>query len=115
MRRVMLSGAATLAAGLLLAGCVTTPGPVPGETVWIERSDASIQCEEGSGVALEVMEAQLTEAGIEVYDRRKGDDGMMYPAVCGAATGVTNEYLIAAEDLGQARALGFLQDGAAPQ
>lgn len=50
---------------------------------------------------------ELTENGIEVKVSRKGSDGRMHIAMCGASNGRLNVYSIATESLPRARELGF--------
>jgi len=71
--------------------------------------DGTLQCGQGEEIPLERQEEILTAKGIEVMQGRKGADGFMHIAVCGASTGVINIFAIAPEDLDRARELGFSQ------
>ena len=53
------------------------------------------------------MARRLTENGIEVIASRKGSDGRVHIAMCGASTGRLNVYTIPAGSLPKARELGF--------
>jgi len=76
-------------------------------TVEVYKYDGSLQCERGKEITLEDMAKELAENGIEVKASRKGSDGRMHIAMCGASTGRLNVYSIAAESLPRARELGF--------
>lgn len=88
---------------LVLAGCVHIREP---DTIMVYKYDGSVQCEE-SGLAVEDMRRELARAGVEVVCGRKAQDGRVYPAMCGAATGRINVYTIDAADLDRAGTLGF--------
>ena len=75
------------------------------------KPDGTLQCGMGSEVSLEKMAAQLRAAGVEVLGSRKGSDGLMRAAVCGAETGAINLYRIPADDLEAAAAAGFRRLG----
>lgn len=82
-------------------------GEEPRTTAEVFRYDGSRQCENSSGISLEEMAKQLESAGIKVFASRKGSDGRIYPAVCGGGTGRLNIYSIDAQQLAQAKELGF--------
>lgn len=70
------------------------------------KYDGSVQCE-GAGIAVQVMERDLTNAGIGVSCGQKAGDGYAYPALCGVATGMINVYTIDTRDLSTAEDVGF--------
>ena len=70
------------------------------------KYDGSIQCE-SQGISLEVMEEELKREGIRVLGKRKGDDGRIYPAMCGGRNGSLNIYQILEKDVAKAENLGF--------
>lgn len=75
--------------------------------VEVYKYDGSLQCGRGKEMGPETMAKELTRNGIEVKASRKGTDGAMHIAVCGASTGKLNVYTIATEALPKARELGF--------
>ena len=75
--------------------------------VEVYKYDGSLQCGRGKEIPLEVMARQLTDAGIEVKATRKGNDGRLHIAMCGASTGSLNVFTIDTGALGKARELGF--------
>lgn len=77
------------------------------DTVEVYKYDGTLQCGMGQEIALGEMAKQLTAAGIEVLDSRKGNDGLAHIAVCGASTGSINVYTIRREQLPAAREAGF--------
>ena len=72
----------------------------------VYKHDGSVQCGY-TGVELDAMGLELTNAGIDVICSQKGHDGLMRTAVCGAATGKLNIYTIAKKHLPEAEAIGF--------
>ncbi len=70
------------------------------------KYNQSTQCN-NDGIPLEVMERELVGAGIDVKCSQKANDGLMYPAVCGGATGEINVYTIQPENIPDAEQLGF--------
>ena len=48
---------------------------------------------------------------IQVLDSRKGTDGFLHIAVCGASTGAINIFAIKPDDLAVARELGVTRQG----
>jgi hypothetical protein len=76
-------------------------------TVEVYKYDGSLQCKRGKEMALADMAEELTAAGVEVKSSRKGTDGLMHIAMCGASTGRLNVYTIATEALRKAQELGF--------
>lgn len=93
-----------LVASVALAACAGTP-KTP-QWVWVYKYDGSVQCEDG-GVPVAAMQRELDRAGVDVVCGRNTGDGKVYPAMCGAATGRINAYLIARSDLAEAETLGF--------
>lgn len=73
----------------------------------VYKSDGSVQCGFVPGTPLTVMALELTNAGIDVICMQQSSDGMAYPAVCGAGTGIINVYTINSANLQDAAALGF--------
>jgi hypothetical protein len=71
--------------------------------------DGTLQCGQGEEIPLERQAEILVAKGIEVFASRKGSDGLMHIAVCGASTGAINIFAIEPEDLLAARELGFTQ------
>ncbi len=76
-------------------------------TVEVYRYDGSLQCERGKEIALAEMAKELTAAGIEVLASRKGADGLLHIAMCGASTGRLNVFTIPADSLEKAQEQGF--------
>lgn len=74
--------------------------------VKIYNSDESKQCEP-KRTALEDVERTLTAEGIKVLSSCRGGDGRLYPAVCGAASGVIYVFEIDVSQLPKAKQLGF--------
>lgn len=74
--------------------------------VKVFKYDNSTQCAK-DGIALEEMQLELENLGIEVSCAQKGDDGMMRPMVCGASTGKLNVYRISADKISDAVTAGF--------
>ena len=75
--------------------------------VEVYKYDGTLQCQRGKEIPLDVMAKELADKGIEVKASRKGTDGLLHIAMCGASTGKLNVYSIASEALPQAEALGF--------
>ena len=72
----------------------------------VYKYDRSIQCE-STGIELEEMMLELTNAGIDVACAQEGHDGLYRTTVCGAGTGKLNIYKINKKDLQVAESLGF--------
>jgi len=70
------------------------------------KYDQSTQCN-NDGIPLDVMEQELLRGGIDVKCSQKANDGLLYPAVCGGASGDINVYLIQPENIPDAEHLGF--------
>jgi len=75
--------------------------------VQIFRPDGTLQCGMGKKIPIADMKAELAKAHIDVLNAREGNDGLMHPMLCGAATGNINIFTIASKDLEAARKLGF--------
>ncbi len=87
-----------------LTACQSISGSL--KTVDVYRSDNARQCEKNSGIAPETMRRDLGD--IHVYQMRKDYlRGMMFPTVCGGATGSVNVYTIDADKVQAAQARGF--------
>lgn len=100
-----------LAAGALclLAGCAGPSGGTPPVTTTLFKHTASRQCEtQPSGAArLQTEVAALKRAGIEVLSAQCGDDGNLYPAVCGGGTGDVWIVSVEAEALSGMQSRGY--------
>jgi len=79
----------------------------PAEWVWVAKSDGALQCEQNSGIALEVGLAELNHGGVKVAESQKGSDGNMHAQMCGLSGGSLNTYKIEKKYLTKAKALGF--------
>ena len=97
----------SLAALLLIASVLPAPVPPDTETVEVAKYDGSIQCKEGSGIALSEMQLTLSNEGIEVFSSRRSHDCLLRTQVCGQSTGFINVYRIKSEQLMAAMSLGF--------
>lgn len=75
--------------------------------VWVSRSDGARSCGAKEGQSVEDVSRELIQAGIKVYEARKGSDGKLHAQVCGASKGTVNAFLISDADFQKARALGF--------
>ena len=77
--------------------------------VWVKKPDGGLACDadKKSVTPLEVGKAELKKAGIEVFEAKKANDGLMHAAVCGIATGNENHFLISAKDAEKAKKLGY--------
>lgn len=103
-----------LLAGGLFGACQSDGTKKDGEkaasgadTVWVSRPDGSMSCEPGSGRSLEDDASRLTDAGVELHEKAKGNDGLAHAQVCGAATGDINAFRISRDHLDQAKEAGF--------
>lgn len=79
------------------------------DQIWVKKPDGGLACDsDKKGVTpLDVGKAELKKAGVEVFDAKKGNDGMMRAAVCGIATGNENHFLISKKDSDRAIRLGY--------
>lgn len=90
---------------VVLCGCIQPP-LVWSQTVWIYKKAGAVQCVT-DGVSFAVMKQTLTSEGIEVLSSCHSDDGFLYPAVCGGASGLINVFEIDVGNLQKAMDLGF--------
>ena len=89
---------------LLMAAC--QQAATSSSYIKVYKHDGSVQCGY-TGVELDAMALELTNAGIDVVCSQKGHDGLMRTAVCGADTGKLNIYTIEENHLPEAVAIGF--------
>ncbi len=101
MRRTMFV-AVTVA---LLAACTNEETTEP--TVKVFKSSGSVQCGGGTITPPEIMQKELTDAGIEVKSFGCGNDGGIHPAMCGESDGGINIFEIPHSRAPKAQALGF--------
>ncbi|MFK8015986.1 MAG: hypothetical protein AB8G17_11170 [Gammaproteobacteria bacterium] len=95
----------TLLLSVSLAGCNESTA-AKGNSKVFKRSGA-VQCQADSGTPLDDMQMELVNASIDVVCAQLGNDGNVYPAVCGAQGGVINVYEIRTVNLEDAEGLGF--------
>lgn len=105
--RTILAVAALTLSGTVSASDTLTVYQLDGSLVEVFKYDGSLQCDRGKALSLEEMAGQLTDKGIEVKASRKGNDGRVRIAMCGASTGRLNVYTIPTAGLPKARELGF--------
>ncbi len=79
----------------------------PFDRVKVYKLDGSVQCSQGGGIALDVMEKDLQS--VTVFEREKQHDGMMRIQKCGTPTGQCNVYTIDKSFLNEALKRGFKQ------
>lgn len=91
---------------MLLNGCATVPAPSPESRVSVYKTFGSVQCQDG-GASLSALQRQLEAADIKVFSSACGNDGKIYPAVCGAPDGRIGIFEIPQERLNAASAQGF--------
>jgi len=89
---------------LLMAACQHVATSATYTKVY--KIDGSVQCGY-TGIELNAMALELTNAGIDVVCSQKGHDGLMRAAVCGADTGKLNIYTIEKKHLPDAESIGF--------
>ena len=82
-------------------------------TVRVIKSLGSAQCT-GGGTTVAVLLAQLSGAGVQVTATSCGNDGLLYPAVCGAPDGALGIFVIPTSQQIQADALGFMPMSSVP-
>jgi hypothetical protein len=85
----------------------TCPVSIKPKTVFVAKSDESLQCNASSGVSLVDMQTQLNN--IVIYSSTKKADGAMHLTLCGTPVGMLNVYEIAETDLQSAVYLGFFE------
>ncbi len=78
---------------------------VADQTVFVYKSDGSLQCGGGQTKSVEVMAKELK--AIRVLSSQNKSDGLMHTTVCGAPTGKINVYEIPAAALKEAQGYGF--------
>jgi len=76
-------------------------------SIKVFKSDQSKQCED-QGIAPDDMRQELIQVGVDVLCSHKAYDGMMHASVCGGATGAINVFVIHRDNLGDAKALGYM-------
>jgi len=76
-------------------------------TIKVFKSDQSKQCE-ANGIAPDDMRQELIQVGVDVLCSQKAYDGMMHASVCEGSTGAINIFVIHKDNLGDAKALGFM-------
>jgi hypothetical protein len=107
----ILSSGLFILLSLSAFGCTAHPAKqihTPGDTALIYKPSESVQCKPGSGISLQKMQKQLTDAGINPLCMKKLRDGIPRIAVCGAQNGELNVYKIPADQLAAAKAADFL-------
>ena len=72
----------------------------------VYKSDGSVQCE-NTGIDLDVMGLELSNAGIDYTCAQKGNNGLVYAQICGGATGLINIYTLNTKNIEDIHALGF--------
>lgn len=79
------------------------------DRLWVKKPDGGLACDQDKKhiTPLEVGRAELKKAGVEVFEAKKANDGMMRAAVCGIATGNENHFLILKKDAEVAKKLGY--------
>lgn len=73
--------------------------------IFVAKADGSLQCGQGKPIELAAMENELK--GIQVFSRKKENDGKMRIQLCGSPTGMMNIYEIPASSLAEAEKRGF--------
>lgn len=79
------------------------------DKTWVKKPDGGLSCDTDKKAVkpLEAGAMELKKAGVEVFESKKANDGMMRAAMCGISTGNENHYLIASKDVEKARKLGY--------
>lgn len=78
------------------------------DSLWVTRSDGSLQCEPGTGMKLEAAREELVQAGVRVEDGYTTFDGARVRAqMCGMPAGTENGFLIPRADFTKASGLGY--------
>ena len=75
--------------------------------IWVMKSDGSKQCGFEKASTPDEAAANLQKAGITVYEKRRGSDGMMHTMNCGSSTGNTIELQIDEKDFSNAKKQGY--------
>jgi len=107
MKRILALGLCALASACAHQTLTQSQNPPQTNTVKVFKSDQSKQCE-ANGIAPDDMRQELIQVGVDVLCSQKAYDGMMHASVCGGATGAINVFVIHSDDLGDAKALGFM-------
>ena len=102
MMRALLQAALLTLAVVPAAACASAP-PKP---VSVYLTLGSRQCQDGGRTLAEVQKV-LSDAGVQVLAAGCGNDGMAYPAVCGAPDGRIAIVDVPESQLEAARKLGF--------
>jgi len=90
-----------------LSACAAAARPKITDAREVYKTEGSRQCEPGSGVDEAELRTELDAARIPVLGYRPGNDGRIYPAVCGAQTGRIHVFAIPAAAVSDAQALGY--------
>lgn len=96
-----------LCCSMFLAVTASAEKQATGAKVWIVKPDGSKQCGMEKGVEPKKDAKKLSKKGVKIYESRKGSDGQMHVALCGAASGDTVEHLISAKHLNIATKQGY--------
>ena len=109
----------SLLGGVMMAGCIVVPDHprVPDGSqrpvTEVARLTGERQCERG-GETLLYQQRRLEAVGVPVLASTCGNDGRMYTAVCGGATGHLGIFTIPAGRTQAAEAAGFVPLSAYP-
>ena len=76
-------------------------------TLFVFKLDGTKHCDSNTGVNIDAMALELSNAGIDVISSRKGYDGREGIAICGEPTGQINIFEIFSVDLASALGKGF--------
>lgn len=100
-----IAAATVLLAMLTISACNGGKNQT-GEIPKVFKYAGATQCEDG-GTSVQEMQAELTDAGINVDCAQRAGDGYVYPACCGCGSGQINVYQISQQDVSAAEDLGF--------
>ena len=103
-----------LAAVLTLLGACNESESSTGN-VRVFKSSGYVQCEPDTRVTADTMALELTNAGVDVLCSATTGDGMMHIALCGAASGEINVFLIRGANRENAERLGFRPISSLPE
>lgn len=107
MKRIFAFGLCALTSACAHQTLPQHQSPSHINTIKVFKSDQSKQCE-ARGIAPDDMRQELIQVGVDVLCTHKAYDGMMHASVCGGATGAINVFVIHSDNLGDAKALGFM-------
>ena len=107
-RALPVAALPVLLAMLAAPSAAQTDGTQQSGRIDIFKPDGSRQCEPDSGIPIDAMQRELTEAGVDVHAASTAADGMLRPQVCGAPTGQIHVFTIDAAAAQAAADLGFL-------